>query len=774
MTETRLPNDRTKTTRERNSQMTTELNVLSTAQMIGVKDIGREEAIILETSKLMDQQPDHLTSATFVATAHGVYEASINGVPVSESVLNPGWTSYPWRLQVQEFDVTSMVIGGGTAQVDINVVLGNGWYRGKLGFEGAEIDYGSHVGFMAALSLEFDDGSKQTVVTDTSWAGRQSDIVANSLYNGETVDARLRGHAAIYPVGEIAFDRSTLVPQAGPLITRTQIVHPISKWTSPSGATLVDFGQNLVGRVRLNATGSSGDRITVRHAEVLEHGELGIRPLRGAAATDTFILSGDRDAFEPRFTFHGFRYIEISTSADGLNLEDLEAVVIHSDIRRTGWFESSNTLVNQLVENSFWSQRGNFLDIPTDCPQRDERLGWTGDIAVYAPTAAFQFDVSDFLNKWLIDVSEEVAQSSAGVVPIIAPDLMKQGLYVKEFADTSVSPTAIWGDAGVWVPQALWNAYGDFDRLASHYPLMAAHVKSVENVLSPDGLWEHGFQFGDWLDPDAPPESPADAKADTTVVATACLYRSAKFVAEAAELLNKPEDAKHWTFLAENTRNAFNEAFVDNGVIKSDCTTVYALAINFGLLDEKDREIGASRLAQLVQQSRYRVSTGFAGTPYITWALSETGHIDDAYKLLLETECPSWLYPVTMGATTVWERWDSMLPDGSINPGEMTSFNHYALGAVADWIYQVVGGIRPAAPGYSKVLIKPLPGPGIDWANVDYDSEVGRISSHWKVRDNEFSLQVTVPDEIPAEVVLPDGSVQHIVGGTHRYGGHMK
>ncbi|MBS1674407.1 MAG: family 78 glycoside hydrolase catalytic domain, partial [Actinobacteria bacterium] len=475
------------------------------------------------------------------------------------------------------------------------------------------------------------------------------------------------------------------------------------------------------------------------------------------------------DVFEPTMTFHGFRYVEVTGWPGELRAEDLQAIVVHSEMRRTGFFECSEPLVNQLVHNSVWGQKGNFLSVPTDCPQRDERLGWTGDIAAYAASASFQFDTSDFLHDWLEDLHAETRNAAHGIVPIVVPDVLKYAHFDEDFAFPALGATAIWGDAAVWVPEALWRAYGDRDRLAAHYPAMVLHLESVQRVLSPTGLWDEGFQFGDWLDPDAPPENPAAAKADPHVVATACLYRSASFAAEAAEILGRTDDAARWRTLADQTRAAFQRHYVEDGRVRSDCVTVYALAICFALLDDGDRAKAAERLAELVRAGGYRVTTGFAGTPFVTWALSETGHADDAYRLLLEKENPSWLYPVTMGATTVWERWDSMLPDGSINPGEMTSFNHYALGAVVDWIHQVVGGIRPDEPGYASVRIEPVPGPGITWARTRYESAVGEIAAEWRIDEAGFVLDARIPHGVPAVIVLPDGVRHDVVGGEHRF-----
>lgn len=481
------------------------------------------------------------------------------------------------------------------------------------------------------------------------------------------------------------------------------------------------------------------------------------------------VLSGDLDYFEPTMTFHGFRYAEVTGWPGTLTADDLDAVVVHSAMRRTGWFECSDPLVNRLVENAVWGQRGNFLEVPTDCPQRDERLGWTGDIAAFAPSACFAYDSAGFLDKWLLDLEAET-RAAHGVVPLVVPDVLKHGHLPDDLGVDFTGPFAIWGDAAVWVPQALWNAYGDRDRLAAHYPAMVMHLEGIIPKLSPTGLWDTGAQLGDWLDPDAPPENPAAAKADAGVVATACLYRSARFVAEAANILGRDADAERYATLAGSVRTAFSVHYVtSDGRITSDCATVYALAICFGLLDPSTAQAAGDRLAGIVQASGHRISTGFAGTPYVTWALSQTGHTDDAYALLLQTECPSWLYPVTMGATTVWERWDSMLADGSLNTGMMTSFNHYALGAVGDWLYQVVAGIQPYEPGYSAIRFAPTPGPGLTHAKATLDSSYGRVECGWHLDGTTTVVDVCVPDGVRAELVTPDGHLETVPNGHHTY-----
>lgn len=741
--------------------------MLSTAAMI-TADTHRTAAVLLGTTARLNQAPADITEAVMTATAHGVYQATINGRPVTESVLNPGWTSYEWRLQVQRFDVTDLIAAASGGEVRIEVLLGNGWYRGDFGFEGANANYGTEIGFVGELAISYRDGSRQVIATGDSWSARASDTPSHSIYHGQVIDARLRRpDTTRLAVRVVEFDRNTLIDQVAPPITRQEVVKPVAIWTSPVGKTMLDFGQNLVGWIRLRARGEAGETIVLRHAEVLEHDQLGTRPLRAAQATDTFILSGGDDVFEPTLTFHGFRYAEITGFPGQVTADDLEAVVVHSAMTRTGWFSCSDERVNQLVSNSVWSQKGNFLDVPTDCPQRDERLGWTGDIAAYAATAAYQFDVADLLHKWLLDLAAETAHNGAEGVPFVVPDVLKYAHFADGFDNPFHGPVAIWGDAAVWVPEALWRAYGDLDRLAAHYPGMVAHLESVEPSLTDAGVWDAGQQLGDWLDPDAPPHEPADAKADKAVVATASFYRSVAFTAEAARLLGR-DDAARWAALATKIKNGFVARYVNaDGTIVSDCATVYALAICFGLLDDDQRAPAGRRLAEVVAERDYTITTGFAGTPFVTWALSQTGHVDHAYRLLLNDACPSWLYPVSMGATTIWERWDSMLPDGSVNPGEMTSFNHYALGAVADWLYQVVAGIQATSPGYGTIRLAPTPGPGLDWARGALQTRHGRVECGWQRTDHGYAVEVLVPENVPAEVVLPDGSVHRVPGGRH-------
>jgi alpha-L-rhamnosidase len=756
-------------------------DLLAGATMIAADD-DFSGAPLLRTEFDLESGHGDLTAANLTVTALGVVELELNGQPVSPDVLTPGWTSYEWRIRYRSYDVTSLLPQPGEPAV-LGASLGNGWFLGRIGFHGLLKAYGEELGLLAELQLTYADGYVQTVVTDDSWRTGPSPTTDNQIYDGQTIDANRDqpgwsspGFDASSWVGvhPVEFDHGLLTAPIGPPVVRQESIKPVEVIKSPSGKTLIDFGQNLVGWLRFRLAGPAGQEITIKHAEVLENGELGTRPLRSAKATDRFVLSGKEFLFEPTKTFHGFRYVEVDGWPGELTLESaaeagLEAVVVSSDLRRIGTFECSDELVNQLHSNVVWGQRGNFLDVPTDCPQRDERLGWTGDIAAFAPTAAYLFDVKDFLADWLRDLRAEQL-AAGGRVPYVAPDVIKFRPGRAEQDNGGQSVTAIWGDASVWVPWTLYEAYGDPAVLADQYDSMVAHVEAIEKLLSDNGVWDTGFQFADWLDPDAPPDKPADAKADKGVVATACAYQSAKLLSQAALVLGKEDDHQRFAAFADQLKRAFNEVYVDGqGVVHSDCVTVYALAIHFGLLDAQKTEFAGNRLAELVEKAGYRVATGFAGTPFVTWALSETGHTGAAYKLLLEKENPSWLYPVTMGATTIWERWDSMLPDGSINPGSMTSFNHYALGAVADWLHKVVTGINPADPGYRTIRIAPQPGGGLSYAKSTLITPHGEVGSSWRLDGDELSLDVTVPNGTTAEVQLPGREPEQVSGGTHHF-----
>jgi alpha-L-rhamnosidase len=732
-----------------------------------------EAAPLLRREFALDEGHGPVSRATLRTSALGVFEAWVNGIPSSDELLAPGWTSYEWRVRLVEHDVTDAVVAGAATRTVIGLRLGNGWYRGWLGFTGQRAVYGDERAGYAEIEIGFADGHVQTVVTDASWRAGTGAVLADDLYNGETVDARIDDTSWLHPgfddaewdaVREVEVDRAALVDRTSPPVRRLgeRVVERV--WTSPSGRTLVDFGQNLVGFVRARVSGPAGTEIVLRHAEVLEHDELGTRPLRRAEATDRFVLSGGDDVFEPTLTFHGFRYAEVTGWPGALDPDALTAVVVGSDIRPIGSFACSDPQLNRLHENVVWGMRGNFLSVPTDCPQRDERLGWTGDLAVFAPTAAFLGDVESFLADWLTDAELERAATPEGTVPVVVPNVMK-------YLDTGFpepGATAVWGDAAVWVPWALWQAYGHEQTLRDAYPLMTAHTRSVAAALSPNGLWDTGFQFGDWLDPDAPADDPGKSKAPAEIVATASAFRTASLMAEAAQVLGEDAGATEFAALRDRIGAAFRAHYVEaDGRIRSDSATVYALAIVFGILESEHRQAAGDRLAELVRAAGHRISTGFVGTPFVCDALTATGHLDDAYALLLQRGAPSWLYAVTMGATTIWERWDSMLPDGSINPGEMTSFNHYAFGAVADWMHRTVAGLAPLEPGYRRILVAPQPGGGLTWAEAALDTPHGRAAVRWDQDAADLRVRVEVPGGAEAVLRLPGRDDETLVPGIH-------
>jgi alpha-L-rhamnosidase len=700
--------------------------------------------------------PEKVVQARLYATAHGVYRAELNGRRVGDQELAPGWTAYEHRLRYQTYDVTDLVTSG---ENRLDVLLGNGWFRGRLGFQGRRGFYGDRLALLAQLEVTTADGAVHILGTGGTWTARPSGVEADDLYDGQRTDLR-HGSTEPGPVEVVDADLGRLVAPDGPPIRITGRLPAQTVSISPAGKTLVDFGQNLVGWVRIKVRGGrAGDEVVLRHAEVLEEGELGVRPLRTAKATDSYVLAGPAETvLEPGLTFHGFRYAEV-TGVDDLRADDVEAVVVGSDLRRTGWFESSHALLNRFHENVVWGMRGNFVDVPTDCPQRDERLGWTGDIQVFSPTAAYLFDSAGLLTGWLADLAAE--QHKDGSVPYVIPDVLR----------TPGPATAAWGDAATVVPWVLYRATGDLALLARQLPSMRAWVDKMTALAGDDLLWTGGFQFGDWLDPTAPPENPFRAKADADVIATAHLAHSAEIVSRAAGLLGDQTQAREYADLATRVRAAFvREYATEGGRVLGDAATTYALALQWSLLPSPDQRARAGRrLADLVRTTGFRIGTGFVGTPLLTDALTDAGEPELAYRLLLQTGCPSWLYSVTMGATTVWERWDSMLPDGRINPGEMTSFNHYALGAVADWLHRRVAGLAPGEPGYRHLIVRPVPGQHLTSAAARHLTPYGEASVAWERADGELTLRVSVPVGATAAVHLPGAAQVEVRHGDHTW-----
>jgi alpha-L-rhamnosidase len=711
--------------------------------------------------------PSGLIKATLRITAVGLVEPWLNGERVGDEVLAPGWTSYRNRLAVSSHDVTDLIVPGENV---LGAIVGDGWALGRLGWENKRNHYSECPALWAELALEYADRT-QLVVTDDDFRASTGAILSSSIYDGENVDARLEPHGWSEPgfddsgwsrVEPFEWPAEALFDRTADPIRRVEQLAPVEIMKSPSGRTIVDFGQNISGWVRFTVRASEGDTITLRHAETLTDGELDTETLRTAKATDSFTAAGDdAETFEPRFTFHGFRYAEVDGWPGELHHEDLQAIVVHSDMRRTGWFETSNELVNRMHENAVWSMRDNFVGVPTDCPQRDERLGWTGDLNAFAPTAAYLYDVRSVVGSWLDDLAAE--QREKGYVPWVVPDILS----------TPSPPTALWSDVAVSLPWALYQEYGDEGILRRAYPSMTAFIRSVEVLLDENGLWSSGFQYGDWLDPDAPMDNPAGGKTDRHLVASAYLAKTTREMAQTAAILGEEDDARHFAALADRVRAAFRREYVTAaGRVTNETATAYALAICFGLLDEDQRRHAGDELARLVAKTGFTISTGFAGTPMVTDALSSTGHLADAYALLTETRCPSFLYPVTMGATTIWERWDSIRPDGTINPSGMTSLNHYALGAVCSWLHRVVGGIQAAEPGYRRLLIAPQPGGGLTHASARHDTVHGEVVVTWRIEEGVMAVDVTLPHGTEALVRLPlhpEAAEITIEGGTHSW-----
>ena len=743
------------------------------AQPIGLADPARDAQPALVRTAFAIDRP--VRRATLFWTALGAAEPELNGAPVADDVLSPGWTSYRDRLVHETVDVTALIHEGENV---LGATIAGAWYTEKYGFfDFAARLYGTQPSFLAQLRVTYADGAVETLAaTGDGWHSfGDGPVVDSGIYPGEHQDLRL----AVPGWSTPGFDAASWTPArigaaAGPgyenvPVPEARIAPPVRRIDSlpvvatiptPSGGTILDFGQNLVGRLRVRVRGEAGRRVVMRHAEVLEEGELSIRPLRNAAATATFDLAGGEETLESRFSFYGFRYAEIT----GLEVDpaDIEAVVLHTDMTRTGWFASSHEMLDRLHENVVWGMRGNFLSIPTDCPQRDERLGWTGDIQVFSPTASFLYDCDAFLTSWLRDLAHEQARND-GDVSLVVPAALPS------FGD--LGATAAWGDAATVVPTVLYERFGDLGVLEAQYPSMRDWVDLVLSQAGDSGLWAGKMQLGDWLDPAAPPDKPGQAKVDGDIVASAYLAHSLRLVAEAADLLGHEADAAGYATLAERSRAAFVAEYVTPaGRMMSDAPTAYALALEFDLVrDPAVRQALADRLAAVVREGGYRIATGFVGTPLVTDALTSGGHLAAAERLLLQTENPSWLYPVTMGATTIWERWDSLLPDGTVNPGEMTSFNHYALGAVADWLHRTVAGLAPDEPGYRRVRIAPRPLPALEHAEARHVTPYGVASVSW-VRDGEqIVVRAVVPTNTTAVVDLPGAPAVEVGSGTHEW-----
>jgi alpha-L-rhamnosidase len=737
--------------------------------------------------------PGAVASARLYVTALGLYECSFNGETVGEDVFTPGWTDYRKRVQYGVYDVGDLLHEGDNA---LGAILGDGWAVGFVGLGGRQT-YAERPRLLAQLEVTLQDGSRVTVVSDESWTHGFGPILESDLFMGEAYDARLEFPGWNTPAfddrGWLSVNRfhdtgAALVATNGPTVQRIEELKPVGDPVDHSDLirkrAILDLGQNMVGRVRFRGRASAGTTVVLRFAEVLDtDGGLYTANLRGARATDVYTFKGEgEEVWEPKFTFHGFRYVELSGYPGVVTQDTVTGVVIHSQMAQTGHFECSDRLLNGLQHNIVWGQKGNFVDVPTDCPQRDERLGWTGDIQVFARTAAFNMDVAGFMTKWARDVAD--AQTDAGCIPPVVPSVMSG------FDDGGPA----WADAAIICPWTMYLCYGDRRILEENYGVMARFMAFLE-ATSPGSIrcapdYEGWRGFGDWLSINA--DTPRD------LIGTALFAYDARLVADIAEILGREDDAQRYRTLFGEIRDAFGRRFlkggegvptasaetrrdigqadaisrgtlevIDYGPVASEVfngtftptQTAYVLALHFDILPEHLRPLAAGELVADIRRRNGHLSTGFVGAPYLPYVLSDNGELDTAFALLKQTSWPSWLYSVTQGATTIWERWDGLTEERGFQDPAMNSFNHYAYGSIGAWLYERVAGLEPdpEGPGYKHVYVRPNPGEGLTSARASLRSPYGYTEIAWRLEGEELHVDVTVPANTTATVTLPAG-----------------
>lgn len=701
-----------------------------------------------------------IKSAFAYITAHGMYEASINGKRVGDVYLTPGWTSYHNRLQFQTFDVTNMLQKGNNA---IGATLGSGWYRGIIGFERNVNFYGKDIALLMQINIRYEDGSEAIIATDGSWKANTGSIAYSEIYNGEVIDARLEKKGwnqvgfndnAWLPAKEVDYTLQNLVTTENELVKKHEILKPVKIFTTPKGEKVIDFGQNLVGWVTMKVNGAFGTKITLSHAEVLDKkGNFYTENLRAAKAQDIYVCSGTgEEVFEPHFTWQGFRYVKIEGYPGEITADHFVAAVLYSDMPLAGSFSSSHVLINQLQHNIQWGQQGNFLDVPTDCPQRDERLGWTGDAQVFSRTAMFNRNVHNFFAKWLKDVAADQVE---GKVPFVVPNVLSK---------SNVNSTG-WSDVATIIPWNLYLAYGDKKILEDQYASMKNYVASI-NTVAKNHLWNTGFHFGDWLF--YRPEDDNDGRSAVTdkYLIAQCFYAaSTQILLNTAKVLNKTDDILYYTDLLSKVKTAFiNEYVTPNGRVLSSTQTAYVLALQYDMLPESARAATAKKLVENIESYGNHLTTGFLGTPYLCNVLTKFGYDDVAYKLLLQETYPSWLYPVKMGATTIWERWDGQKTDSSFQSIGMNSFNHYAYGAIGDWMYRNMVGIDTYEDGvgYKHIRIQPHIGGTFTHADASLDTYYGKVSAGWKKENSKLIMDVQVPFNTRANIFIPATAIDKV------------
>ena len=712
-----------------------------------------------------------IRSAKIYSTAIGIYEMQLNGEKVGNDYFAPGFTSYKNQLQYQVYDITSAL----KAENELLVTVAGGWAVGAFVMNRKNRITADRQAYMAEIRIVYADGSEEVIGTDTSWqVSREGNYRFAEFYDGEVYDATVNTAKIAWrnaAIEKVKIKPELLVDYGAP-VREHEVFKPISVKKAPSGELIYDFGQNFAGIVRYKVNGKKGQKITVRHAEILTpEGELNTVFLRSAKCMTEYICRDGMQEYAPRMTYMGFRYAGIS----GVEEKDIEveAVALYSDIEKNGSFECSNEMLNKLQSNIIWSGKSNFVDIPTDCPQRDERMGWTGDIAIFAQTACYNFDMRRFLDKWLKDVRAE--QTRGGGIPNTVP---VQGYGFPETMPKKA--IAFWGDACVFVPWALYLAYGDVNVLKENYATMKKYVKACK-FWANIGFGKNRYiwndipmmQFGDWVAPDVPQMGQWQARCKWT--GTAALAASSGILSKIAKILGNEEDEKYYKKLNEKVSDAYVSVLTDgNGKLLNEFQTAYVLPLYFDMFPAEQKKKAAENLVKLIEKNDYCIGTGFPGTPYILFALADNGYADVAYKMLLNTKCPSWLYEVKVGATTVWERWDGLnedgeCPIGSDGTGGMISFNHYGFGAVGDFLYRRVLGIEPIEAGYKKFRIKPVIGGDLTYAKGTLNTSYGVVKSDWKVLENAFTLNIQVPTGTTCEVELPNGEKYAVNAGEWAY-----
>jgi alpha-L-rhamnosidase len=700
-------------------------------------------------------------SAILHVTALGIYECEINGQLVGEDVFAPGWSEYTKRVCYQSHDVASLLKSGDNA---LGVILGDGWYSGHVGW-GDRQQYGERPQFLLQLEITAQDGSVQRVVSDSTWKTAVGPILESDLQMGETYDARRElGAWSSAPYDDGSWLAAVLAPNPGivierspgPPVRRQETLSVQTTKTPEANRHRFDFGQNFTGRIRLTVRGTRGTRLVIRYAEVLNpDGSLYTENLRAARATDSYTLKGDAtEKWESRFTFHGFRHVEVAWAgkAEDLVIEKLEGIVLQSDMPRAGTFRCSHELLNQLESNIIWGQKGNFLEVPTDCPQRDERLGWTGDAQVFIRTAAFHFDVHSFFRKWFRDMRD--AQSSNGAIPSVIPNPV-----IRSWMPDDGGPA--WADAVFICPWTIYRCYDDVEILRDNYDCMARYLDYLAQHKVKDFIRAHPDVdtwggYGDWLALDGSGKTDGGTAKD--LIGTAHYANDAHIMAETAQVLGKTGDVKKYRELHGKIVEAFRNRYVTpDGLMAGGTQTAYVLGLHFGLIPPAARATAARELVRNIERNGMHLATGFVGTPYLLHVLEAHGHLDVAYKLLEQETFPSWLFPVKNGATTIWERWDGWTPEKGFQDKGMNSFNHYAYGAVADWMVSTVAGLEIAEPGYKKILFKPRPGGTITFAEAKLQTPHGEAAIRWELVGNALKLHLTVPQGSEAVLSLPQG-----------------